>query len=201
MNYDQNNLTKSMMYLMKNRKSDAFEAVQRESKISKFEAIFEEHWPHVYRLLFGLVGNPAEAEDLALETFFRLYDRNLSTRTDFNLGGWLRKVATNLGLQSIRSFKRREQYEMAAGKAALDELPENQPATLLLQDEERYLARLALARMEERRSQILILRYSGFKYKEIAESLGLSPTSIGPLLLRAEREFEKHYRALTEEAT
>ena len=33
-------------------------------------------------------------------------------------------------------------------------------------------------------------------YKEIRECPGLSPTSIGPLLLRAEREFEKVYRAL-----
>jgi hypothetical protein len=36
-------------------------------------------------------------------------------------------------------------------------------------------------------------------YKEIAKALNLSPTSIGPLLLRAEREFEKCYRALTQE--
>jgi DNA-directed RNA polymerase specialized sigma24 family protein len=43
------------------------------------------------------------------------------------------------------------------------------------------------------------LRYSGFAYKEIAQTLGLSPSSIGPLLLRAEREFEKQYRVLTQE--
>jgi DNA-directed RNA polymerase specialized sigma24 family protein len=36
-------------------------------------------------------------------------------------------------------------------------------------------------------------------YKDIAEVLGLSPTSIGPLLLRAEREFAKVYRALDQE--
>jgi hypothetical protein len=36
-------------------------------------------------------------------------------------------------------------------------------------------------------------------YKEIAATLNLSPTSIGPLLLRAERDFEKRYRALVEE--
>ena len=53
--------------------------------------------------------------------------------------------------------------------------------------------------MDKRRAQLLILRFSGFKYKDIAEALGLSPTSIGPLLLRAEREFEKYYLALTQE--
>jgi RNA polymerase sigma-70 factor (ECF subfamily) len=43
---------------------------------------------------------------------------------------------------------------------------------------------------------LLVMRYSGLSYKEIARALKLAPTSIGPLLLRAEREFEKQYRAL-----
>jgi DNA-binding Lrp family transcriptional regulator len=43
------------------------------------------------------------------------------------------------------------------------------------------------------------MRYSGMPYKEIAATLNLSPASIGPLLLRAERDFEKRYRALVEE--
>jgi transcriptional regulator len=53
--------------------------------------------------------------------------------------------------------------------------------------------------MNGQRSQLLILRHSGMSYKEIAETLKLAPASIGPLLLRAEREFEKHYRALARE--
>jgi RNA polymerase sigma-70 factor (ECF subfamily) len=199
MNYEQSVLYKSMMYLMKNRKAKAFEADQAESYSPEFEALFKENWPFVYRLLNRLVGDPAEAEDLALETFFRLYQHHPLPQSEFNLGGWLRKVATNLGLHSIRSFKRRERYEMSAGKGALEEMPENRPAEILAQEEERRLARLALAKMNNRQAQLLILRYSGSAYKEIAQTLGLSPSSIGPLLLRAEREFEKQYRVLTQE--
>jgi len=199
MSYEQNIQRKSMMYLMNNHDAKAFEDSQAGSYSSEFEDLFEEHWPHIYRLLCGLVGDPAEAEDLALETFFRLYQRHPSLQGDFNLGGWLRKVATNLGLHSIRSYKRREGYEMAAGKSVLIEMSENRPAEILAQEEERRLASLALARMNKRRAQLLVLRYSGFAYKEIAAALSLSPTSIGPLLLRAEREFEKHYRVLAQE--
>jgi RNA polymerase sigma-70 factor (ECF subfamily) len=199
MNYDQSILYKSMMYLMKNHKAKAFEADQAEPYSPEFEALFKENWPFVYRLLYRLVGDPAEAEDLALETFFRLYQHHPLPQREFNLGGWLRKVATNLGLHSIRSFKRREHYEMSAGKGALEEMPENRPAEILAQGEERRLARLALAKMNGRQAQLLILRYSGLAYKEIAQTLGLSPSSIGPLLLRAEREFEKQYRVLTQE--
>ncbi len=142
---------------------------------------------------------PAEAEDLALETFLRLYQRLPIEEKDFQLGGWLYRVATNLGLRSIRSFKRREHYEITAGKYALDDAPETRPTEMFAQKEESALARQALAQMNERQSQLLVLRYSGLPYKEIASALHLSPTSIGPLLLRAEREFEACYRALAQE--
>ena len=184
---------------MKKLDSEIVENTDTESVSSGFEALFVEHWAHVYRLLCRLVGDPAEAEDLALETFVRLYQKAPLHESEFNPGGWLHRVATNLGLHSIRSWKRRESYEMTAGKYALEETPEARPADILAQEEERRLVRLALSQLNERQAQLLILRYSGISYKEIAEALNLAPASIGPLLVRAEREFEKHYRALAKE--
>ena len=192
---------KGMIYPMMDHKDNELEHEQAESAAPGFEALFLEHWPRVYRLLYSLVGDPAEAEDLALETFLRLYQRRPLQDKDFNPGGWLHRVATNLGLHSIRDFRRRERYETDAGKRALDDAPEERPAELLARKEERRLARLVLAQMKEKQSQLLVLRHSGLAYKEIASALGLSPTSIGPLLLRAEREFARRYRALAEEET
>ena len=166
---------------------------------NSFEALFAEHWPQVYRALLRLVGDPAEAEDLALETFLRLYQRKPANQAEFNPGGWLHRVAINLGLHSIRSFKRRERYELAAGKGALEEAPESRPAEIMASEEERRAARSTLAGMPLRQSELLVMRYSGASYKEIAAALGISATSIGPSLLRAEREFEKRYRALIQE--
>ena len=208
-----NKLEKSMIDSMKDLKSDVVETTSTDSTpagiakqppgsakvTSAFEALFREHWTHVYGLLRRLVGDPAEAEDLALEAFVRLYQRHPQPDEEFNSGGWLHRVATNLGLQSIRSWKRRENYEMSAGKYALEETAEDRPADSLVQAEERRLVRLVLGKMNERQSQLLIMRYSGLSYKEIAKALSLAPTSIGPLLLRAEREFEKRYRALAQE--
>jgi RNA polymerase sigma factor (sigma-70 family) len=171
---------------------------EESSRNRAFEDLFLEHWPHVYRLLVRLVGDPSEAEDLALETFLKLYQRP-PEQVDDRLGGWLHRVATNLGLHSIRSYKRRERYELAAGKGALDETAETRPAEILAGAEERSAARAALGRMNPRHAQLLVMRYSGMAYKDIAAALDLSPASIGPLLVRAEREFEKCYRALAKE--
>ncbi len=184
---------------MKKRESKLLEISQAESDSQEFESLFSEYWAYVYRILYRLVGDPAEAEDLALETFLCLYQRHPLKDDGFQLGGWLYRVATNLGLRSIRSFKRRERYEMEAGRYAIEEAPETRPVEFLAQEEEQDLARQALAKMNERQSQLLILRYSDLSYKEIAGVLRLSPTSIGPLLARAEREFEICYRALAQE--
>lgn len=186
---------------MKHPKTDGIETTRNESHSLQFESLFQEHWARVYRLLRRLVGDPSEAEDLALETFLRLYDHHPDRQDGSSLGGWLYRVATNLGLRSIRSWKRREHYELTAGRYALEEPGETSPAEILAQEEERQQVRRALARMNQRRSELLILRYSGLSYKEIAEALDLAPASIGPLLVRAEREFEKQYRTLAQEET
>ena len=184
---------------MKQLKADGIEAAQDASRSSEFEGLFLEHWTRVVRHLQRLVGDPSEAEDLALETFLKLYQNRSRQEAGFNTGGWLYRVATNLGLHSIRSWKRREHYETNAGRVLLEETDEVIPAAVLAQEEERQMVRQALSRMNERQSQLLILRSSGLSYKELAVALDLAPASIGPLLVRAEREFEKQYRALTQE--
>jgi RNA polymerase sigma-70 factor (ECF subfamily) len=181
------------------------ESIPRQMKLSKsktdqaFESIFRENWSSIHRLLTRMVIDPAEAEDLALETFYRLYKYRPSQHETLNIQGWLYKVATNLALQSIRSFKRREHYEVHAGKDALIEAQEEQPPKILAEKEDRYHVRMALGQMNSRQAELLIMRYSGMAYKDIAAALNLSPTSIGPLLLRAEREFEQCYRTLVQE--
>ena len=184
---------------MKHLKSEKIETAQDESPSMEFEDLFREHWARVYRFLKRLVGDPSEAEDLAVETFLRLYKHHPNQQDGFNLGGWLYRVATNVGLHSIRSWKRREHYELAAGKYALEDPEEASPAEILARSEERQRVRQVLAKMNKRHSELLVLRYSGLSYKEIANALNLAPASIGPLLVRAEREFEKQYRALAQE--
>ena len=170
-----------------------------DASLSVFEEYFTENWTSIYRLLTRMLGDPTEAEDLALETFYRLYQHLPTPKQEFNVSGWLYRVATNLGLHSIRSFKRREHYELIAAKELITEISKDSPLEILDEKEERQMARIALAKMNPRQSQILLLRYSGKAYREIAQALNLSPASIGPLLLRAEREFEKCYRTLEQE--
>ncbi len=167
------------------------------SATAQFEAVFLEHWQPIYRVLVRLVGDHADAEDLALETFWQLYHRPPSNEHGRNLGGWLYRVATNLGLNALRARKRRARHEQEAERRQAEQISADasDPADPD-RDEERARVRAVLAGMDSRQAQLLLLRYSGLSYKELAGALDVSANSVGTLLVRAEREFELRYRAM-----
>jgi RNA polymerase sigma-70 factor (ECF subfamily) len=160
---------------------------------AEFESLFQEHWGRICRLLLGLVGDRAEAEDLALEAFWRLYQRPPAQAQ--NLPGWLYRVATNLGYNALRAQKRRGRYETAVlSEAAPD------PAQQAEAAEQQRRVRRALAEISPRSARLLALRYSGLSYAEVAAALKLSPGSVGTLLARAEAEFRQKYAKLEQGA-
>jgi RNA polymerase sigma-70 factor (ECF subfamily) len=158
---------------------------------AEFESVFLQNYTRVYGVLFRLVGDRAEAEDLALETFWQLWQKP-PARND-NLGGWLYRVATNLGYNALRAAKRRAVYEERAGRDALDLNTSLSPEQEAERTAERGRARDVLRQLPARDAQLLILRHSGLSYKEIAAALNVSPNSVGTLLARAEEKFERGY--------
>jgi RNA polymerase sigma-70 factor, ECF subfamily len=160
---------------------------------AEFEALFLQHYSRVYGVLYRLVGNKTEAEDLALETFWKLWDQ--PPPRSANLGGWLYRVASRLGFNALRAAHRRLRHEGEAGIITLDRQAAPDPQREAERDDERRQARAALGRLSERHAQLLILRYSGLSYKEIAAALDVAPGSVGTLLARAEHEFEKQFAA------
>jgi RNA polymerase sigma-70 factor, ECF subfamily len=169
-------------------------AAQEAEETAQFEAAFQEHWPRVYGAVFRLVGDRAEAEDLALETFWRLCQR--PPRRGENLAGWLYRVATNLGYNALRARKRRARYEEQAGKLEISNRAQQDPAVEVERADERRQVRAALDQMKPKSARLLILRHSGLSYAELAATLGLAPGSIGTLLARAEQEFLTNYQKI-----
>jgi RNA polymerase sigma-70 factor (ECF subfamily) len=161
---------------------------------ASFDELFLRYYSRIYDVLFRLTGDPAEADDLAQETFIRLHqnpppdvghDGGAS-----NVGGWLYRVAVNLGYNALRDTHRRAAYEQKDTSRAFAD-----PETAAIQRDERHRVREVLAQLEPHQAQLLVLRYAGLAYKELAQALDVAPTSIGTLLARAERAFEVRYRA------
>lgn len=167
-------------------------AVIEDNLAFDFEAAFQEYWSRICRVLIRIVGQQDEAEDLAIETFWRLY-RHPPRRID-NLGGWLYRVAVNLGFNALRAHQRRQHYEIKAGQLIILECLASNTVTEVESNLARDQVRRILGRMKPREAQILILKHSGCSYAEIAAALEIAPGSVGTLLTRAEQAFEQRYR-------
>ena len=159
-----------------------------------FRAIFQQHYARIVDILVRLLGDRAHADDVACDAFWRLY-RQPALQTDGNVGGWLYRTATNLGIDALRTFGRRRQYEEAAGRMARENIQAG-PLDDLLREERCRRVRQVLSLLKPAQAQLLILRSAGLSYKEIADALEVKGTSVGTMLNRAEEEFRDRYVTL-----
>jgi len=158
---------------------------------ASLESAFSEYYPRIVKVLERMLGDSFEAEEVATETFLKLAAQRLPLSEYKNLGGWLYRTATRLGIDFVRAAERRRHYERtAAGELQTFDTPLEQ----VLRNDRVRAVRAALARLSPFQSQILVLRSHGLAYKELADALNIKATSVGALLARAQAAFEKAYR-------
>src|SRR5215475_544033 len=159
-----------------------------------FRAIFQQHYARIVNILVRLLGDRAHANDVTNAAIWRLYCQP-ALQTDGNVGGWLYRTATNLGIDALRMGGRRRQHEEAAGRIAQENIPRG-PLDDLLREERCRRVMHVLSLLKPAQAQLLILRSAGLSYKEIAAALEVKATSVGTMLNRAEQEFRDRYIAL-----
>jgi len=152
-----------------------------------FDAVFRTHYPRLARIIARITGDPARAEELAVEALWKLW-RSPEAHGE-GAGGWLYRTAVRMGLNDLRGSHRRTQHESMADLSAAFPDPEAARAAA----EERRQVRDVLAVLDPRQASLLVLRTSGLSYEEIASALELNPASIGTFLSRAQQAFRKEY--------
>lgn len=150
-----------------------------------FDLVFDEHYADLVRYCRRLTGEEDAAEDIAQESVCRLFSHEVRAGP-IDVRAWLFTTATNLA---------RDRYRTTTNRRRLLEVHPVRPSELespdgALERQEREAgAHAALETMAPRDREILLMRYSGFSYREIAEAVGVAATSMGTLLSRAERRF------------
>jgi len=170
-----------------NAPSGAIDPVEIQADSFDFEAFFHAHYERIARVIARVVGDHSRAEDLAAEAFWKLW-RTPQAHGE-SAGGWLYRTAVRMGLNDLRSGRRRSRYEALADDPPNLLTPEEAHAAA----EEREQVRQILAVLQDRQSELLILRSSGLSYDELAAALGLNPASVGTLIARAQQAFRKEY--------
>jgi RNA polymerase sigma-70 factor (ECF subfamily) len=158
-------------------------------EIDAFESLVRQFQGDVYAWIVRIVRDPGIAEDLTVETLWRIYRARHQFRPDGNFSAWARRIATNLALDHLRR-KRPERSLLAepAGAPPPDHLLRRETQEKIQQAFRRLPAKLqvaaTLALVEEQ------------PYGEIANALGTSIGAVKLRVFRAVRLLRKHLNHL-----
>jgi RNA polymerase sigma-70 factor (ECF subfamily) len=167
-------------------------AIERDHEA--FGELYDRHVVRVYRHLYYMVGNAAEAEDLTAQTFLRAWeaiDRYQVRGAPFV--SWLLRIAHNLGVSYLRS--KRESSQLHDG--IVDDKPRRDPEWSYQQAAEEELVREAIMHLREEQRQVIILRFiEELEYREVAEIIGKSVAAIRVIQHRALNALRKQMKVL-----
>jgi RNA polymerase sigma-70 factor (ECF subfamily) len=149
------------------------------------EEVFRDTYPRVVAVAARVLGSRDQAEDVAQEVYLTFGRSSVPAGEAL---GWLSVAAAHTALNQLRSGRRRVSRE----EAVFDHHAVSpDPADAVVTAEERRRVRAALARLPRRQAVALVLRHSGLSYTEVAAALGLSPSSVGTVVRRAESALRK----------
>ena len=160
----------------------------------EIDRLFHALYPPLYRYLQRLTGDADAADDAAQEAFVRLTRQTLPEN---EVRPWLFTVATNLVRDRARKSERHRRLQAHVPTAA----PSVAPDVSTERGERIAMVRAALERVSERDRTMLLMREEGFKYDEIARAVDVAPGSVGTLLARAAKRFEKAFTEMRAEET
>lgn len=153
----------------------------RQGDPDAFEIVFRAHQRAIYGWLLRMVRNPAAAEDLTVETFWRIYRAHARFDPGREFLPWARRAATRVALD----WMRRQKPEVAIAAEIDADLPAADPA---LRAEIRARVARAFARLPARLRLATVLAIMEEQpHKEIAAALGISRGAVKLRVFRALR--------------
>jgi RNA polymerase sigma-70 factor (ECF subfamily) len=151
-----------------------------------FEDLFRQYQGRVFAWIVRIVRDRGVAEDLTIETFWRIYRSRHRFRPDGNFTAWAYRIATNLALNHLR--RRHSHIEV--------ELPEDlaQPGSseVNVREESSEQVRRAVLGLPARLQVVVMLAMVEERpYQEIADALGIAVGTVKSRVFRAVRILRK----------
>lgn len=166
-----------------------------------FEELIERHQQRVYRLLYRMMGNREDAEDLTQETFLSLHRHGHRFRSESRFSTFIYRVAANAALNRRRALGRgRARVEkLKTRNDAGDDLPSapRDPEDSALGGELSEHVRAALATLSPAlRMPVILYDIEGLAYGEIAKALGVAEGTVKSRIHRARRALREALKGL-----
>ncbi len=173
-----------------------------------FQELVEQYKDAVLNICFGFIQNAEDAEDIAQEVFVEVYRSLENFREDSSLYTWIYRIATSKSLDELRKrkrLKRKAFYSAQTADHSEDFNLENikgessTPEQKLIQKQQKEAIFAALDRIpEKQRIAFTLSNFQHLSYKEIADVMEKSASSVESLLHRAKislrKELESFYK-------
>lgn len=172
----------------------------RRGDMSAFELLVRRYQDALVNYIYHIINDYHRAEDLAQETFLRVFKSASRYEPKASFKSWLYTIATNLSKNEIRNRNRRNTYFIAdlveEGETVYDSGfmadTRYQPDILYEKKERQQLIRKALNQLpENQRLALTLVTYQELSYEEIAEILKCSLGAVKSLIHRARQNMKK----------
>lgn len=159
---------------------------------AEFTAFMRNHQDMVFSTAARLVGNEAQAEDIAQDVFLKAHQHWDGLRGSPTAGGWLKTVATNLSINHLQRYRKRWSFFSDLGRrgdegegrepefAAPDTFFERMDAADRRERLEAALARLP----DHQRVPLVLFHFEDLPYEQIARRLNVSLSKVKTDILR-----------------
>ncbi len=155
--------------------------------LDAFEALFRQHQCEVYGWIVRIVRDPAAAEDLTLETFWRIYRAHARFDATRSFGPWARRIATNAALDHLKTARLETDLS--------DDLPSPPLQDPGISEELRRKTARAFCRLPPKLKVAATLALIEEQpHQEIAEALGISTGAVKVRVFRALRFLRKELK-------
>jgi RNA polymerase sigma-70 factor, ECF subfamily len=184
----------------------------RERDEGAFTEVVSEYQNKVFNLVFRMIGNKEEAEDLAQEVFVTVFRHIDQFRGDAKFSTWLYRIAANHCKNRIKYLSRRHtsqnglddvpEHHMADGGSAPVQSHVDPPDAILEGRQLEKLMQEAIAGLDEEHRLLVLLRdVEELSYQEIAEITGLNEGTVKSRLHRARMQIKEFISKHTREGS
>ncbi len=158
-----------------------------------YAQVVNNHVRPVNRYIVRMLGSHSDSEDIAQETFLRLWTQAHTWQPDkAGLSTWLHRIAHNLCIDYLRRDK------SAVTSEYLDEYAAREsPEKSLAQDSNLQALEQALRQLPERqRSALILTHYQGLANREVAQIMDISVDALESVLARTRRSLKAQLQGI-----
>lgn len=163
---------------------------------SNWEALEEQfvqlHMRRVFVIIYRIVGNVADAQDLTQEAFIKALQRREQLKDLEKAGHWLSRIASNTAIDFLRKRNRQNWTALEDVSGMLSSPCEAGPEAVLLQGERRSLLEEGLSRLTDRERAALVLRdVEDLPAEEVARRLDCGKATVRSHIANARVKFKR----------